>query len=107
MISASHTAKSSLELELYLYSVNRGADICDKYEPESCDFGRGIWGVNGLYGVEGTVVTGVFHILTASALGGVDWHLFSELSVTGVHLGGCLSPAMGLVIHCAEVALGG
>ena len=32
VISASHIAK----LELYLSSVNRGADICDKYEPEFC-----------------------------------------------------------------------
>ena len=39
-------------------SVNRGADICDKYEPESCDFGRGIRGVNGLCGAESTVGTG-------------------------------------------------
>ena len=51
MISASHITKSSSELELYLSSVNSGADICDKCEPESCDLGRGMWGVNGLCGV--------------------------------------------------------
>ena len=66
MISASHTSKSSSELEMYLSSVNRGADICDKFELESCDLGRGMWGVNGLFGAVGTVGTGVSCILTVS-----------------------------------------
>ena len=35
--SASHTPKSSSELELHLSSVNRGVDICDELELESCD----------------------------------------------------------------------
>ena len=107
VISASHIAKSSSELELYLSSVNRGADICDKYEPESCDLGRGMQGVNGLCGAGGTAGTGVSRILTVSVRGGVDWHLFRELSVTSVVQEGCLSPVMRPVIDCAEVGLGG
>ena len=101
-----HIAKSSSELELYLSSVNRGADICDKYELEYCDVGRGMQGVNGLCCVGGTTGTGVSHILTMSAWGGVDWHLFPESSVTSV-VEGCLSPIMGPVTDCAEVGLGG
>ena len=66
-----------------------------------------MWGVNGLCGVGGTVGTGVSYILTVSVRGGVDWHLFPELSVTSVVLEGCLSPVMGPVIDCAEVGLGG
>ena len=66
MISALQTSKSSLELELYLSSVNRGADICDKLELESFDLGRGMWGVNGLCDVVGTAGTGVSYILTVS-----------------------------------------
>ena len=54
MISALYTSKSSSELELYLSSVNRGADICDKFELESCDLGRGMQGVNGLCDAVGT-----------------------------------------------------
>ena len=107
VISASQIAKSSSELELYLSSVNRGADTCDKYEPESCVLGRGMQGVNGLYGAGSTVGTGVSHILTVSAQGGVDWHLFPGLSVTSVVLEGCLSPVMGPVIDCVEVGVGG
>ena len=66
VISALHTSKSSSELELYLSSVNRGADICDKLELESCDLGRGMWDVNGLCDVVGTAGTGVSCILTVS-----------------------------------------
>ena len=66
MISASHTSKSSSELELHLSSVSREADICDKLELESCDLGRGMWGVNSLCDVAGTAGTGVSHILTVS-----------------------------------------
>ena len=66
VISASHTSKSSSELELYLSSVNRGADIGDKFELESCDLGRGMWGVNSLCDVVGTAGTGLSHILCQS-----------------------------------------
>ena len=66
MISVSHTSKSSSELELYLSSVKRGADIGDQYELEFCDLGRGMQGANGLCGTGGTVGTGVSHILTVS-----------------------------------------
>ena len=83
MTSASHTSTSSSELELYLSSVNRGADICDKLELESCDLGRGMWGVIGLCDVAGTAGTGVSHILTVSVQGGVDWHLSGDVC-TGV-----------------------
>ena len=83
MISASHTSKSSSELELYLSSVNRGADICDKFELESCNLGRGMWGVNSLCDVVGTAGTGVSRILTVSVRGGVDWHLSGD-AWTGV-----------------------
>ena len=72
MIFASHTSKLPSELELYLSSVNRGADIYDKFELESCDLGRGMRGVNGLCGAVGTAGTGVSHILTVSVQGGVD-----------------------------------
>ena len=41
MISASHTSKSSSELELSLSSIKSGADICDEEETEFCDVGRG------------------------------------------------------------------
>ena len=92
---------TSSELELHLTSVNRGADIYDKEEPESGDVGRGIWGVNGLYCVGGGAGTGVSYILTMSAWGGVDWHLFPE-SITHVVVEGCPSPVMGV-----EVGLGG
>ena len=66
MISASHTSKSSSELELYLSSMNSGADICDKLELEFCDLGRGMRGVNGLFDAVSTAGTGVSHILTMS-----------------------------------------
>ena len=66
VISALHTSKSSSELKLYLSSVNRGANICDKLELESSDLGRGMRGVNSLCDAVGTAGTGVSHILTAS-----------------------------------------
>ena len=66
VISASHTSKSSSELELYLSSVKRGADICDKLELESCDLGRGMQGVSILCDAVGTAGTGVSRILTVS-----------------------------------------
>ena len=46
--------------------VNRGADIGDKLQLETCDLGRGMQGVIGLCDVEGTAGTGVSCILTAS-----------------------------------------
>ena len=107
VISALHTSKLSSELELYLSSVKRGADICDEYELESCNLRRGMQGVNGLCGAGGTAGTGVSRILTVSVQDGVDWHLFHELSFTSVVLDGCLSPIMGPVTDCAEVGLGG
>ena len=64
--SASHTSTSSSEMELHLSSVNRGADIVDKLELESCDLGRGMRGVISLCDAAGTAGTGVYHILTAS-----------------------------------------
>ena len=66
MISALYTSKLSSELELYLSSVHRGADICDKLELEFCDLGRGMQGVNSLCDVVGTAGTGISHILTVS-----------------------------------------
>ena len=83
VISASHTSKSSSELELYLSSVNRGADICDKLELEFCNLGRGMRGVNGLCDAVGTAGTQVSHILTVSDQGGVDWHLSGDVC-TGI-----------------------
>ena len=94
-------------MELYLSSANRGADICDKHEPESCDLGRGMQGVNGLCDGGGMVGTGVSRILIVSVQGGVDWHQLPELSVTSIVLEGCLSLVMGPVIDCVEVGLGG
>ena len=62
--SASQAAVSSSELVLHLSSVKRGADICDKCDPESCDFGKGTRGVSGLAGAGCKDVTGVSRILT-------------------------------------------
>ena len=39
------TSNSSSEIELHLSSVKRGADNCDKCEPELGDVGRGMRGV--------------------------------------------------------------
>ena len=88
MTSAS-TSNLSSELELYLSSVNRGADISDKCKPELGNVGRGIQGVNGLCCVGGSAGTGVSCILTMSAYGGVDWHLFPESSMTSVDMHCC------------------
>ena len=64
--SALHASTSSAEMELRLCSVNRGADIVDKLELESCDLGRGMQGVIGLCDAAGTAGTGVSYILTVS-----------------------------------------
>ena len=66
-------------MELYLSSVNRGADNVDKLVLESCDLGRGMWGVIGLCDAAGTAGTGVSRIQTALVLGGVDWHLSGDV----------------------------
>ena len=96
MISALHTSKSSSELELYLSSVNRGPDICNKFELESCDLGRGMRGVKGLCDVVGTAGTVVSCILTASVRGGVDWHLSRDVC-TGICVWCCSEPASKVV----------
>ena len=62
--SASQAAVSSSVLVLHLSSMKRGADICDKCNPESCDFGKGTRGVSGLAGAGCKAGTGVSHILT-------------------------------------------
>ena len=67
---------------------------------------RGIWGVNGLCCMGGSAGTGVSLILTVSACGGVDCHLFSEF-ITVIVLEGCPSPVIGPVTDCVEVGLGG
>ena len=77
--SASHTSTSSSEMELHLSSVNRGADIVDKLEWESCDLGRGMQGVISLCDAVGAAGTGVSHIQTVSVRGGVDWHLSGDV----------------------------
>ena len=62
--STLQAAVSSSEQVLYLPSVKRGADICDKCDPESSNFGNGTWGVSGLAGAGSKAGTGVSHILT-------------------------------------------
>ena len=57
---------SSSEMELHLSSVNRGVDIVDKLELESCHLESGMWGVIGLCDAAGTSGTGVSCILAAS-----------------------------------------
>ena len=74
---------TSLEMELHLSSVNRGADIVDKLVLEPCDLGRGMWGVISLWDAADTIGTGVSHILTVPVQGGVDWHL-SGVVCTGI-----------------------
>ena len=71
-------------MELYLSSVNRGADNVDKLLLESCVPGRGMQGVIGLCDVTGTAGTGVSFILTATVWVGVDWHLSGNIC-TGVY----------------------
>ena len=39
-VTSASTSNSSSELELYLSSVKRGTDNCDKCEPEFSDVGR-------------------------------------------------------------------
>ena len=61
--STSQAVVSSSELVLHLSSVKRGADICDKCDPESCDFGKGTRGISGLAGPGCKAGTGVSRIL--------------------------------------------
>ena len=83
-------------MELHLSSVNRGADIADKLELESCDLGRGMQGVISLCDAVGTADTGVSCILTVSVQGGVDWHMSGDVCV-GI-CGWCLpEPALKVV----------
>ena len=67
------------EIELHLSSVKRGADNCDKCEPEFGDVGRGMWGVKGLHCAGGSIGTGVSVILTVLACGGVELGLLVHL----------------------------
>ena len=80
-VTSASTSNSSPEVELYLSSVKRGADSCDKCEPESGDVGRGILGVIGFCGATGTAGTGVSCILMAPVCGGMDWHLSGDVCV--------------------------
>ena len=67
--TSASTPVSSSELELYLSSLNRGADDCDGCELEVGDVGRGIWGVKGLCGPGGIIGAGVSILLTGLACG--------------------------------------
>ena len=98
-VTSAFTSNSSSEIELHLSSVNRGADSCDKCEPEFGGVGRAIWGVRGLYCAGGSISTGVSVILTALACGGVTLGLFPQPV--------CPSVVDGLVADCVDVGLGG
>ena len=68
-VTSASASVSSSEVELYLSSLNRGADNCDGCEPEVGDVGRGIQGVKGLCCPGGSISTGVSVILTGLACG--------------------------------------
>ena len=51
-VTSASASDSSSEFELYLFSLNRGAD---DHELEVDDAGRGIWGVKGLCGPGGSI----------------------------------------------------
>ena len=61
----SSVSDSSSEVELYLSSLNRGADEC---ELEAGDVGRGIQGVKGQCGPGGSI--GAVAVLSAEAASG-------------------------------------
>ena len=61
----SSASDSSSEVELYLSSLNRGADEC---ELEVGDVGRGIWGAKGRCGPGGSI--GAVAVLSAGAASG-------------------------------------
>ena len=54
---------SSSGLLVHLFSMKRGADICDEHDPESCDFGKSTRGVSGLAGTGCTAGMWVSRIL--------------------------------------------
>ena len=93
------TSNSSSEIKLHLSSVKRGADNCDKCEPEFDDVGRGKCRVKGLCCTVGSTGTGASVILTVSARGGVELGLFPWPL--------CPSAVKGLVADCIDVGLGG
>ena len=68
-VTSASASVSSSEVELYLSSLNRGADNCDSCEPEVGDVGRGVQGVKGLCCPGGSIGTGVSIILTGLACG--------------------------------------
>ena len=68
LVSASASVSSS-EVELYLSSLNRGADDCDGCELEVGDAGRDIRGVKGLCGPGGSIGVGVSVLPTGLACG--------------------------------------
>ena len=68
-VTSASTSVFSSEVELYLSSLNRGADNCDGCEPEVGDVGRGIQGVKGLCCPGGSIGTGVSVLLTGLACG--------------------------------------
>ena len=51
-VTSAFASDSSSEVELYLFSLNSGAD---DHELEVGDAGRGIWGVKGLCGPGGSI----------------------------------------------------
>ena len=94
-------------LVLHLSSVNRGADNCERYEPEFCEICWGdTCGVPALAEVGGTVCAGVCCCHSGLSCGGVDWGWPSAVSTTGSALEGGLSPAKGPAVDCEEVGLG-
>ena len=98
-VTSASTSNSSSEVELHLSSVKRGADSCDKCEPEFGDVGRGIRGVRGLYCAGGGIGTGVSIILTVLACHGVKLGLFFQPM--------CPWVVDGSVADCVDVGLGG
>ena len=80
-VTSVSTSNSSSGVELHLSSVKRGADSCDKCEPEVGDAGRGIRGVIGSCGATDTAGTGVSCILTVPICGGMDWHLREDVCI--------------------------
>ena len=68
-VTSASASVSSSKAELYLSSLNRGADDCDSCELEVGDAGRGIQGVKGLCGPGGSIGAGVSILLTGLACG--------------------------------------
>ena len=76
-VTSASASVSSSEAELYLSSVNSGADNCDCCEPDVDDAGRGIRVVKGLCGPGGNMGAGVPVLLTDLAFG--DWGIWIEV----------------------------